>query len=216
MTRYTIRGDTLAAHAAAPAGAGERRAPTGAGARSRPVVDAATGGNLEGAAWMKRLGLVVVSQKPARPVRAGRSAPSGGGMSEGGELDAALADLARASRHRLAEHWRAYFGAAPPPRTSRSLLLRAVAYKMQERALGGLSTRARRRLNGPEPRPVRRHRGLKPGTVLVREWHGVAYQVRVLEGGVLYHGERYRSLSEVARRITGTRWSGPRFFGLKA
>jgi Protein of unknown function (DUF2924) len=164
---------------------------------------------------MKKLGLVVVSQKPARPVRAGRSAPSGGGMSEGGELDAALADLARASRHRLAEHWRAYFGAAPPPRTSRSLLLRAVAYKMQERALGGLSTRARRRLSGPEPRPVRR-RVLGPGTVLVREWHEVGHQVQVLEDGVLYQGERYRSLSEVARRITGTRWSGPRFFGLKA
>jgi Protein of unknown function (DUF2924) len=164
---------------------------------------------------MKKRGLVVVSQKPARPVRAGRSAPSGGGMSEGGELDAALADLARASRHRLAEHWRAYFGAAPPPRTSRSLLLRAVAYKMQERALGGLSTRARRRLNGPEPRPVRR-RVLRPGTVLVREWHEVGHQVQVLEDGVLYQGERYRSLSEVARRITGTRWSGPRFFGLKA
>jgi hypothetical protein len=53
------------------------------------------------------------------------------------------------------------------------------------------------------------------GTVLVREWHGVGHQVRVLEEGVLYRGERYRSLSEIARLITGTRWSGPRFFGLK-
>jgi len=51
--------------------------------------------------------------------------------------------------------------------------------------------------------------------VLLRQWHGVAHQVRVLDNGVLYQGERYRSLSEVARRITGTRWSGPRFFGLK-
>ena len=144
-----------------------------------------------------------------------RSEPSGGRMSEGAELGAALAELARASRDRLAEQWAGYFGAPPPPRTSRALLLRAVAYKLQERALGGLSAPTRRWLGGPEPRPVRR-RVLRPGTVLVREWHGVGHQVQVLEGGVLYQGERYRSLSEVARRITGTRWSGPRFFGVKA
>ena len=76
---------------------------------------------------------------------------------------------------------------------------------MQDQALGG-----------PEPRPVRHRRTRRPGTVLVREWHGVGHQVRVLEEGVLYLGERYRSLSAVARLITGTRWSGPRFFGLKA
>jgi len=87
---------------------------------------------------------------------------------------------------------------------------------MQERALGGLSAGTRRLLCGPEPRPVRRRRTLRPGTVLVREWHGVGHQVSVLEEGVLYRGERYRSLSEVAHLITGTRWSGPRFFGLKA
>jgi DUF2924 family protein len=69
---------------------------------------------------------------------------------------------------------------------------------MQERALGGLSAPIRRRLGGAEPSPVGRRRGLKPGTVLVREWHGVAHQVRVIEDGVLYRGERYRSLSEVA------------------
>jgi hypothetical protein len=136
-------------------------------------------------------------------------------MTGGEDLDAALAGLERASRHRLAEQWAVYFGAMPPARTSRSLLLRAVAYKMQERALGGLSARTRRRLCGPEPSPVRRRRTLRPGTVLVREWHGVGHQVRILDHGVLYRGERYGSLSEVARRITGVRWSGPRFFGLK-
>ena len=136
-------------------------------------------------------------------------------MTTGEDLGAALADLGRASRHQLAEQWAGYFGAPPPPRTSRALLLRAVAYKMQERALGGLSAGTRRRLCGPEPRPVRHRRVLRPGTVLVREWHGVGHQARVLEEGVLYRGERYRSLSEIARLITGTRWSGPRFFGLK-
>jgi hypothetical protein len=130
-------------------------------------------------------------------------------------LGTELAALERASRDRLTEHWVEYFGAAPPPRTSRSLLIRAVAYKMQERAMGGLSAATLRLLSGPEPAPVRRRRGLRPGSVLVREWHGIGHQVTVLEKGALYRGDHYRSLSEVARRITGARWSGPRFFGVK-
>jgi len=95
-------------------------------------------------------------------------------------------------------------------------MIRAVAYKMQERALGGLSAATRRRLSGQEPAPVRRRRALSPGTVLIREWHGVGHQVTIIEKGVLYRGKRYRSMSEVARLITGARWSGPRFFGVKA
>jgi hypothetical protein len=71
-------------------------------------------------------------------------------------------------------------------------------------------------LSAEEAAPVRRRRGLRPGTVLVREWHGVGHQVTIIEQGVLFRGERYRSLSEVARLITGARWSGPRFFGLNA
>ena len=137
-------------------------------------------------------------------------------MSTGEDFGTALAGLTRASRARLAEHWAEYFGAAPPPRTSRSLMIRAVAYKMQERALGGLSAATRRLLSGQEPAPVRRRRTLSPGTVLIREWHGIGHQVTIIDKGVLYRGEPYRSLSEVARRITGARWSGPRFFGVKA
>ena len=136
-------------------------------------------------------------------------------MTTGEGLGTALAGVDRASRHRLAEHWAEYFGAPPPPRTSRSLMIRAVAYKMQERALGGLSAATRRLLSGRELAPVRRRRALSPGTVLIREWHGVGHQVAIVEKGVLYRGVRYRSLSEVARLITGARWSGPRFFGLK-
>jgi hypothetical protein len=137
-------------------------------------------------------------------------------MTTGEDSATALAGLKRASRHRLAEHWAEYFGAAPPPRTSRSLMIRVVAYKMQERALGGLSAAARRLLSGQEPAPVRRRRALSPGTVLIREWHGIGHQVTILEKGVLYRGKPYRSMSEVARLITGARWSGPRFFGVKA
>ena len=137
-------------------------------------------------------------------------------MNRSEEIDTALAGLERASRHRLAEHWAEYFGAAPPPRTSRSLMIRAIAYKMQERELGGLSAATRRLLYRQRPAPVRRRRALSPGSVLVREWHGVGHQVTIIEKGVLYRGERYRSLSEVARQITSARWSGPRFFGVKA
>ena len=135
-------------------------------------------------------------------------------MTTGEDFGTALAGLTRASRARLAEHWAEYFG-APPPRTSRSLMIRAVAYKMQERALGGLSAATRRLLSGQEPAPVRRRRALSPGTVLIREWHSVGHQVTIIEKGVLYRGRRYRSMSEVARLITGARWSGPRFFGVK-
>jgi Protein of unknown function (DUF2924) len=136
-------------------------------------------------------------------------------MSSSEDFGAALAGLERASRHRLTEHWSEYFGAAPPPRTSRSLMIRAVAYKMQERVIGGLSAATRRLLCAEEPAPVRRRRGLRPGTVLIREWHGIAHQITIVEQGVIYRGEHHRSLSEVARLITGARWSGPRFFGVK-
>jgi Protein of unknown function (DUF2924) len=135
-------------------------------------------------------------------------------MSAAEDLGTALARLERVSRDHLTELWAEYFGVAPPPRTSRALMIRAVAYKMQERELGGLSAATRRLLCEEEGRAVRR-RVMRPGMVLIREWHGVAHQVTVGEGGVLYRGERYRSLSEVARLITGVRWSGPRFFGLK-
>ena len=95
-------------------------------------------------------------------------------------------------------------------------MIRAVAYKMQVRELGGLSAATRRLLSGQGLAPVRRRRALSPGTVLVREWHGVGHQVTIIEKGVLYRGKRYRSMSEVARLITGARWSVPRFFGVKA
>ena len=128
-----------------------------------------------------------------------------------------LAELTHLSRESLAERWAAIFGAAPPPRTSRPLMIRAVAYKMQERMFGGLPTSTRRMLLGESvtargPSPSRQ---ASPGTVLLREWQGATHQVIVADDGVIYRGQRYRSLSKVARLITGSRWSGPAFFGLK-
>jgi hypothetical protein len=96
-------------------------------------------------------------------------------------------------------------------------MIRAVAYKLQERAYGGLSPAIRRILAGlREAISVEPPRELRPGTVLLREWQGATHQVTVIEDGVLYRGKQYGSLSEVARVVTGSRWSGPRFFGLKA
>jgi hypothetical protein len=88
---------------------------------------------------------------------------------------------------------------------------------MQERAFGGLKPAIRRALAGEGcDRVVNRTRELRPGTVLLREWQGATHQVTILENGVLFRSKRHRSLSAVARLITGQVWSGPLFFGLKA
>ena len=122
----------------------------------------------------------------------------------------------------LRQEWRRLHQTPPPMRLSRDLLLRGIAYKFQERVLGGLSKATLRKLQGSGSEnsssiTKRRPRvSFKPGTRLVREWHGVTHTVVILADGVEWRGQRYRSLSVVAREITGTHWSGPRFFGLKA
>jgi DUF2924 family protein len=134
-----------------------------------------------------------------------------------------LAKLKSASIRELKQQWRRLYGSEPPHRISRELLLRAVAYRIQEQALGGLKPSTRKLLerlasDARRGRPLR----LSPnapasvGTVLMRDWQGVTHEVRVLDRGVLYKRNRYRSLSEVARLITGSRWSGPLFFGLRS
>jgi len=122
----------------------------------------------------------------------------------------------------LRQRWKALYGTEPPPRASRDLLTRAVAYRLQERALGGLSASTRRLLeriadNAAARRPTRLtlQRKLHPGAILLRNWGGVQHQVTVLQSRVQFRGKQYRSLSQVARLITGSRWSGPLFFGLK-
>ena len=122
----------------------------------------------------------------------------------------------------LRQEWRRLHQTPPPMRLSRDLLLRGIAYKFQERVLGGLSKATLRKLQGSGSEnsssiTKRRPRvSFKPGTRLVREWHGVTHTVVILADGVEWRGQRYRSLSVVARQITGAHWSGPRFFGLKA
>ena len=140
------------------------------------------------------------------------------------QLASSLAQLRELSPKELREQWQGCFGAAPPPKLRASLIIQALAYRLQEQALGGLKpatvrlleriadeAAAHRAVSLPQAK-VR----LRPGTVLIREWRGAQHQVTVLKDGFLYRAQRFRSLSEVARTITGSRWSGPRFFGLKS
>jgi hypothetical protein len=139
------------------------------------------------------------------------------------QLGERLAALAKLGLDDLRIAWRRLYGSTPPIRLSRDLLQRSIAHRLQERALGGLAPAAQRRLAAMArnlaaeitpaalPRPAR----LKPGTTLVREWHGCAHTVLVRETGFEHEGQHYASLTQIARAITGAHWSGPRFFGLR-
>jgi Protein of unknown function (DUF2924) len=120
----------------------------------------------------------------------------------------------------LRDEWRRLHQMPPPNRLSRDILLRGISYHYQERAFGGLSKSTLRKLSVPEAialpskAPRRAAVSLKPGTRLIREWHGQSHTVVILINGVEWQGRHYRSLSIVAREISGAHWSGPRFFGL--
>lgn len=130
-------------------------------------------------------------------------------------LEAQLAALATMSLAQLGNEWQR-LTKAPLPRISESLLRMAIAYNLQVRKLGGLSREARRQLD-PDKRSASRTSRAAPGTRLAREWQGTVHVVSIAEdGSVLWNDRHWRSLSEVARAITGTRWSGPAFFGLRA
>jgi hypothetical protein len=132
-----------------------------------------------------------------------------------------LDSLAKMSTAEMGDLWLELFG-GPPVRVRRELLIRILAYKIQEQAFGGLSTRTRRRLkqiaisleNGNSKLNIAQG-PIKPGTRLIREWRGKSHTVSVTETCFEFQGSQYRSLSEIARLITGTRWSGPLFFGLR-
>jgi Protein of unknown function (DUF2924) len=120
----------------------------------------------------------------------------------------------------LRNEWRRLYQTSSPKRLSRDILLRGITYRLQELRHGGLSKRTRRRLQSStsedlSSRRRRRSVSFKAGTRLIREWHGHTHTVIILDDGVEWRGQRYASLSVVAREITGARWSGPRFFGLK-
>ena len=138
------------------------------------------------------------------------------------KLAGEIAGLQSLEVEQLKARWRTLYLSEAPSRFSRDLLIGAVAYRLQERALGGLKPATRRLFqraaadaHARRPLKLVPVRKLEPGAVLIRDWGGVKHQVVVVESGFSFRGQRYRSLSEVARLITGSRWSGPLFFGLK-
>jgi len=143
----------------------------------------------------------------------------------GGETERILREIAalfKMTMDELKDRWRSVYSTEPPPRCSRKLLISAIAYRIQERAFGGLRPSVRRLLeHAAENAGGRRILGTRPatrvaaGTVLIREWQGKSHHVTVFDRGVQYRKRTYRSLSQVARVITGCRWSGPLFFGLR-
>ena len=127
--------------------------------------------------------------------------------------------MRRLSRQQLQVRWRALYKAAPPAAFTPDLLARGIAWHLQAKALGVLPPEIRRLLTGdgegtPRPRRPSARASLRPGNRLVRRWRGRTYVVEVTEKGLVYDGTRFSSLSVIATRITGTRWSGPKFFGL--
>jgi Protein of unknown function (DUF2924) len=136
------------------------------------------------------------------------------------EVEREIAELVDRSTRDLRLAWRQLHRSEPPQGLSRDLLMRALANQLQECAGGGASRALQRRLQtlagefekagaSFDPGVV-----LKSGTTLVRQWRGHAHTILVREDGFEYEGERYRSLTVIAERITGAHWSGPRFFGL--
>jgi hypothetical protein len=141
-------------------------------------------------------------------------------MAEG--IPGQITKLNTLSRQQLLEMWQKLYQKAAPTGIRRELLVPFLAYRIQEQAYGGLkpSTRSElrriaRNLEKPTGSNERRTRiRIKPGTRLVRDWRSETHEVAVTETGFEYRGSNYSSLSKIACKITGTRWSGPAFFGL--
>jgi hypothetical protein len=139
------------------------------------------------------------------------------------EVEAELARLPAIPIVELRRRYRELFRAEPPKAFGPDLLRRSIAHRIQEKAYGGLSAATRRLLDQlvkaavakPDAR-LEVPRRIKPGAQLVRTWNRRTYRVTVLEKGFAYEGKTFSSLSDIATSITGTKWSGPRFFGLRS
>lgn len=136
-------------------------------------------------------------------------------------LNAQLAALSEMDAPALRAEWRRLYRSHPPKLLRRDLLQLGVAWKLQERVLGGLSAATKRQLvelartmATKSDLAKARKVSLKPGARLIRAWGGETHEVLVVEDGFLWQGKTWRSLSVIAREMTGTQWSGPRFFGL--
>ena len=131
-----------------------------------------------------------------------------------GKLESLIADISAFDRAECLDRWREVFGRPPPKYLSPQFMKRVLIWETQNRALGGVSSKTTRRL-----KQIAAGKALpttaKPGSHLVREWNGRTYQVEVVESGYVMDGKTWRSLSAIAKHITGAHWSGPRFFGVQ-
>src|SRR5271156_520056 len=167
---------------------------------------------------------LAIHDAPARQKSGEPSSPIGQAASRRNAVSKeALSRLPTLDIGELRRQWRVLYKTQAPPHLSRELLVRAIAHRMQELALGGLRPEPRRQLlriaqqfKQTGEATIRARPELKPGTRLMREWQGRTFDVLVLDDGFSWQNTRYRSLSAVARKITGAAWSGPLFFGLKA
>jgi Protein of unknown function (DUF2924) len=152
-------------------------------------------------------------------------------MSVGRQLKAATDPAVEAELDRLTtapiadlrKRYRELFRTEPPKAFGPDLLRRSVAHRIQEKAYGGLPVPTRRLLDQLVKAAMAKPNGrlelprrIKPGSELVRTWKGRSYRVMVMADGFAYDGKTFASLSEIANVITGTRWNGPRFFGLRS
>ena len=138
-------------------------------------------------------------------------------------IEEALSQLAATPIAQLRVRYRELFRTDPPRAFGPDLLRRSIAHRIQERAYGGLSRSAQhlldQMLKAYAAKPggkIVLPRRIKPGSVLVREWNGRSYRVMVQADGFAYDGKTFGNLSEIAGLITGVRWNGPRFFGLRS
>jgi hypothetical protein len=130
-------------------------------------------------------------------------------------IEADIARLRSLALDALRRRWRGVFGRTPPAPLSKDLLGRMIAWRLQEQAFGGLNRESLTFLDGLARHGGLPRRQLKPGTVLVRDYDGQRHTVTVAADGFNWQGTTYASLSAIARAITGTAWSGPRFFALR-
>jgi hypothetical protein len=139
-------------------------------------------------------------------------------------IDVEIARLRDLDVSDLRARWQTAFGKRPPPHLPRHLLFRMLAYSMQADLLGDLDGDSKRLLDGAASPEAASKRAIeasqvtvvvRPGIILAREWQGRMHRVAVLSDGFAWNGKTYASLSKVAFVITGTRWNGPRFFGLR-
>ena len=129
-------------------------------------------------------------------------------------VDDEVAALPKLGRAGLQQRWREVLKAAPPAAFTPDLLARGIAHRLQEKAVGRLHAAMVRQLHATGQGRGPAKPKLRTGNRLVRRWRGRTYVVDVGDNGLLYEEATYGSLSEIATMITGTRWSGPRFFGL--